>query len=88
MKIQINLYDHREIDKVIIKNLGLDKTTNVNSLVKDLLYKLALNANTLQPEVKLKPHTVIHEQTETCQDKHKTSNKNVLLNSAKSLNIY
>ena len=36
MKIQINLYEHREIDKIIMNNLGLDKSTNPNSLVKDL----------------------------------------------------
>ena len=45
MKIQINLYEHREIDKIIMNNLGLDKSTNPNSLVKDLLYRLALNMN-------------------------------------------
>ena len=98
MKIQINLYDHREVDRIITKNLGLDKTTNVNSLVKDLLYKLALSMNNdnvnvssnkvKQVEVKTEKPVITPKTVETHQDKLKTSNKDVLFNSVKSLNIY
>ena len=87
MKIQINLYEHREIDKIIMNNLGLDKSTNPNSLVKDLLYRLALNMN--QEETR----HIAHKETAVSnkpveKPKVKNTNKSKLINSAKSLNIF
>ena len=87
MKIQINLYEHREIDKIIMNNLGLDKSTNPNSLVKDLLYRLALNMN--QEETRHIAHkeiTVSNKPVE--KPKVENANKSKLINSAKSLNIF
>lgn len=41
IKIQLNLYSHREKDNIIINNLGLDNTPNPNNLARELLYSLA-----------------------------------------------
>lgn len=87
MKIQINLYEHREIDKIIMNNLGLDKSTNPNSLVKDLLYKLALNMN--QEETQHIAHKeIIVSNKPVEKPKVENKNKSKLINSAKSLNIF
>lgn len=87
MKIQINLYEHREIDKIIMNNLGLDKSTNPNSLVKDLLYKLALNMNQEETQhIAHKEITVFNKPVE--KPKVENKNKSKLINSAKSLNIF
>ena len=87
MKIQINLYEHREIEKIIMNNLGLDKSTNPNSLVKDLLYRLALNMK--QEETRHIAHkeiTVSNKPVEKPKVDNKKKSK--LINSAKSLNIF
>ena len=41
IKIQLNLYSHREKDNIIINNLGLDNTPTPNKLARELLYSLA-----------------------------------------------
>ncbi len=41
IKIQLNLYCHREKDNIIINNLGLDNTPTPNNLARELLYSLA-----------------------------------------------
>lgn len=41
IKIQLNLYCHRERDNIIINNLGLDNTPTPNNLARELLYSLA-----------------------------------------------
>lgn len=87
MKIQINLYEHREIDKIIMNNLGLDKSTNPNSLVKDLLYRLALSMNQEETQhIVHKEITVSNKPVE--KPKVDNTNKSKLINSAKSLNIF
>ena len=87
MKIQINLYEHREIDKIIMNNLGLDKSTNPNSLVKDVLYRLALNMN--QEETRHIAHKEIAVSNKSVEKpKVENTNKSKLINSAKSLNIF
>ena len=52
IKIQLNLYKHRDVDRLIIEQLGLDTTANPNALVKDLLYKLA-NKEQIQAKPKI-----------------------------------
>lgn len=42
IKVQINLYEHREKDYEIIRKLGLDTSANPNALIRDVLYKLTL----------------------------------------------
>lgn len=41
LKIQLNLYSHRERDNAIITNLGLDNAENPNNKARELLYSLA-----------------------------------------------
>ena len=41
IKIQLNLYSHREKDNIIINNLGLENTPTPNNLARELLYSLA-----------------------------------------------
>lgn len=41
IKIQLNLYSHREKDSIIINNLGLDNTHSPNNKARELLYSLA-----------------------------------------------
>lgn len=56
IKIQINLYEHREIDKKIIEALGFNNTSNPNALAKDLLFKMSTNTKLPEPikeEIKL-----------------------------------
>ena len=87
MKIQINLDEHRERDKIIMNNLGLDKSTNPNSLVKDLLYKLALNMNQEETQhIAHKEITVSNKPVE--KPKVENKNKSKLITSAKSLKIF
>lgn len=45
VKIQINLYSHREKDNTIIQNLNLEKSNNVNNDIKELLYNVSINNN-------------------------------------------
>lgn len=42
MKIQVNLYEHREKDEIIMQKLGLYESANPNALVRDILYKVAM----------------------------------------------
>lgn len=65
VKVQLNLYKHRDIDRLIIEQLGLDTTANPNALVKDLLYKLA-NKEQIQAKPKIinniNKHKVEHKK--------------------------
>lgn len=47
MKIQLNLYSHREKDNAIITNLGLSNSDTPNNRVRDLLYSLATDDNSV-----------------------------------------
>ena len=47
LKIQLNLYAHRENDNTIINNLGLNNAENPNKKVRELLYSLATGNNTV-----------------------------------------
>lgn len=47
LKVQINLYSHREKDNLIIENLDLKNVSNINNHVKDTLYNICSgNINT------------------------------------------
>lgn len=47
LKIQLNLYPHRERDNAIINNLGLNNAENPNNKARELLYSLATGNNTI-----------------------------------------
>lgn len=47
LKVQINLYSHREKDNLIIENLDLKNVSNINNHIKDTLYNICSgNINT------------------------------------------
>lgn len=48
IKLQLNLYSHREKDNAIINNLGLNNAENPNNKARELLYSLA-TGQTVQP---------------------------------------
>lgn len=87
MKIQINLYEHREIDKIIMNNLGLNNTTNPNSLVKDLLYKFALSINQNETQQTIRKEVDVSNKP-VQKPKVNNGNKDKLINSAKSLSVF
>lgn len=43
LKIQLNLYSHREKDNSIIENLGLNNVQNSNNKVREILYNISCN---------------------------------------------
>lgn len=85
MKIQINLYDYRDVDKVIIENLGLKNTISPNSYVKEILYKLAMSVNS--NSVKEKPCVVPEKEIEKPKPTKSEINSK-LMNSVSKLDIF
>jgi len=84
IKLQINLYEHREIDNKIIQILGLDKSSNPNALVKDLLYKMASGETMQTIAPTIKEETIQHiEPKEVDETPIKINSR--LLNSLQSL---
>ena len=88
IKIQLNLYKHRDVDRLIIEQLGLDTTANPNALVKDLLYKLA-NKEQIQAKHKIinniNKHKVEHKKQQEKADND--NNDNPLYHSMLKLDI-
>ena len=91
VKIQLNLYPHREIDAVIIEKLGLNNTTNPNALTKDLLYKLATQIDNQQPketvQIQSKPIVETKEPPQKAVLFNKGSVNEKLIDSIMQLNL-
>jgi hypothetical protein len=49
VKVQLNLYTHREKDFSIIKRFGLDELNNPNDKVREVLYNLSIDKAEVQP---------------------------------------
>lgn len=43
LRLQLNLYPHRDYDNLIIQRLGLANSPNPNATVREVLYSLATN---------------------------------------------
>ena len=67
IKIQLNLYSHREKDNCIINKLGLDTSPNPNNTVKDLLYSFA-TGNDLKVNVASGSNVNIEEYTQKIKE--------------------
>lgn len=85
MKIQINLYDYRDVDKVIIENLGLKNTISPNSYVKEILYKLAMSVNSKYTE--REPCAITEKEVEKPKPT-KTEINSKLMKSVSKLDIF
>lgn len=79
LKVQLNLYCHREKDNAIITNLDLSNSENPNNKVRELLYSLATGSNSVVQSNKENNEHYINKISELEKIIENLKNENVML---------
>lgn len=79
LKVQLNLYSHREKDNTIINNLELTDTENPNNKVRELLYSLATGNNSISQNNNNDIQQYINKISELEKMLETIKNENILL---------
>lgn len=83
VKIQINLYSHREEDNLIIKNLDLENHNNINKHIKKTLYDICSGKETTSVNKGINDEEILKYKNEISMLKNEL---NTLRNEISSLN--